>query len=287
LEDRHKTVFHYTSLDGLLGITESASIWCTNILYLNDASEFNYAKALLSNEIVSFCEANPDFKKESSWGYYFFESLENNINKLLPSEHYSSYVCSFSEEGDLLSQWRGYRKNSTGYSLGFKLSTLQDWVSRAGFAIKPCIYDQKEQTDAIADLLRKASDRFVCEVGREGENWDSKSKHIAADILIDFIQLAPFLKHPKFEEEREWRIVANLKTDYVKSQIKFRPGSTMIVPYIEIPLPIEAGSLVIDQVFIGPTIDSELSRASVELLLKSRNVTCSRVQYSTIPFRAV
>jgi len=287
MDNPAKIVFHYTSLDGLLGITESASIWGTNILYLNDASEFSYAKALLSNEIENFCEANPDFKKETSWGYYFFEFLEKNINKLLPSEHFSSYVCSFSEVSDLLSQWRGYCKNGSGYSLGFALSSLQSCVRRARFDIKQCIYDVRKQTDAIGELLRKASDRFVLEVGRAGENWDAKSKYIAADILVEFIQLAPFLKHPKFEEEREWRIVANLKTDYVKSQIKFRPGSTMIVPYIEIPLPIEAGSLVIDEVFIGPTSDRELSTASVALLLKSRNVTCSRVNCSTIPYRAV
>lgn len=287
MDDHDKTVFHYTSIDGLLGITKSSSIWGTNILYLNDASEFSYANTLLSNEMATFCEANPDFKKDKSWGYFFFESLENNINKLLPSEHFSSYVCSFSEESDLLSQWRGYCKNSSGYSLGFKLSSLQSWVKRAGFTIKPCIYDERKQIDAISELLRKASERFVLQVGREGENWDAKSKYIAADIVVEYIQLAPFLKHPKFEEEHEWRIVANLKTEYVKDRIKFRSGNAMIIPYIEISLPIEAGSLVLDEVFVGPTNDRELSAASVNLLLKSRNVTCSRVKCSTIPYRAV
>ena len=287
MDNPDKTLFHYTSHEGVLGITDSASIWATNVLYVNDASEVNYAKNLLNNEIKSFCEANPDFKTGTSWGYFFFESLENNINKLLPSGNYSCYVCSFSEESDLLSQWRGYCKDASGYSLGFALSGLQSCVKRAGFIIKPCIYDQREQIDAIEKLIRKASDRFVLEVGKTGQNWDAKSKYIAADILIEFIQLAPFLKHPKFEEEREWRIVANLQTNKVKSLIKFRPGRTMIVPYIEIPLPIEAGSLVIDEVFIGPTSDRELSSASVAQLLKSRNVTCSRVKCSTIPYRVV
>jgi hypothetical protein len=287
MDFQDKTVFHYTSIDGLLGITESSSIWGTNILYLNDASEFSYANTLLSSEIAAFCEANTDFIKDKSWGYYFFESLENNIKKLLPSEHFSSYVCSFSEESDLLSQWRGYCKNNSGYSLGFKLNRLQSWVKQAGFAIKPCIYEERKQIDAIAALLRKASERFVLEVGREGQNWDAKSKRIAADIVVEYIQLAPFLKHPKFEEEHEWRIVANLKTEYVKDQIKFRTGSTMIIPYIEISLPTASGRLVMDEVFIGPTNDRELVAASVKLLLKSKNVTCNSLKCSTIPYRAV
>lgn len=287
MDNPDKILFHYTSLEGLLGITESVSIWGTNVLYLNDASEFNYAKDLLSNELKSFCETNPDFKTGKSWGYFFFESLENNINKLLPSGHFSCYVCSFSEESDLLSQWRGYCKDGSGYSLGFALNSLQSCVRRAGFVIKPCIYDVRKQTNAIGELVRKASDRFVLEVGRTGENWDAKSKFIAAEILLEFIQLAPFLKHPKFEEEREWRIVANLQTNYVKSLIKFRPGGTMIVPYIEIPLPIAEESLVIDEVFVGPTREREISMASVELLLKATNVTCSKVKCSTIPYRPV
>ncbi len=287
MDNPDRIIFHYTSINGLLGITESSSIWCTNILYLNDASEFSYANALLNNEIERFCEANRDFKTGKSWGYYFLESLGNNIKKLLPSEHFSSYVCSFSEESDLLSQWRGYCKNGSGFSLGFKLSHLQSCVRQAGLTIKPCIYDERKQIDAISDLLKKASDRFIHEVGKDGENWDAKSKYIAADILIEFTHLAPFFKHPKFEEEREWRIVANLKTEHVKSQIKFRSGSTMVIPYIEIPLSIEAGSLLIEEVFIGPTNDRGLSTASVKLLLKSRNVSFSSVKCSTIPYRAV
>jgi len=280
-----KILFHYTSNEGLLGIIESASIWATSVLYLNDLSEFSYAKNLLSNEIKKFCETNPKFNTGKSFGYFFFESLENNINKLLPSEHYSCFVCSFSEEGDLLSQWRGYCKDGSGYSLGFALSNLQSYVNRGGFIIKPCIYDEREHINAVGELVRKASDRFIREVGEEGENWDAKSKYIAADTLVEFIQIAPFLKHPKFEEEREWRIVANLQTKKVTPLIKFRPGRTMIIPYIEMPLPIAGENLVIDELMIGPTRERDMSKASVELLLKTKNVIFSKMKSSTIPYR--
>ena len=278
-------LFHYTSQEGLIGITESASIWGTNVLYLNDASEFNYAKNLLSKEIKIFCETNPEFNIGKSWGYFFFESLMNNINKLLSSGNYSCYVSSFSEESDLLSQWRGYCKDGSGYSLGFSRISLQNIVNRAGFVLKPCIYDEDEQVNGLRELVRKASNRFVLEVGTKGENWDTKSKYIAADILLDFIQLYPFIKHPKFEEEREWRIVANLQTSKVNNMIKFRSSRTMIVPYIEIQLPIAKDSLIIDEVVVGPTRESDISMASVELLLKANSVIYSNIKYSTIPYR--
>jgi len=292
MSDPDKIVFHYTSFDGLLGMTNSASIWGTNILYLNDASEFVYAKSLLNQELHGFCQTNTGFKKgtnlDESLGYYFFKIVEENVNKLLPSEHFSFYVCSFSEEPDLLSQWRGYCRNSTGYSLGFALNRLREIAKRAGFFMKPCIYNKREQVDAIRALLQKFSDRFLVEVGSaedKGAAWDSTSKYIAVDFLQEFIQLAPFLKHPKFEEEREWRIMAGLKTNYIKSQLRFRPGITMIVPYIEIPLPMEDCQLVIDEIFLGPTNERELSMASAVLLLKSRNVHYSKINCSTIPYR--
>jgi hypothetical protein len=292
MKNDDKIVFHYTTLDGLLGITESASIWGTNILYLNDKSEFNYAKSLLSNERKRFRTVNPDFKKKTkldeSMGYFFFKILEEKINELLPSKHFSFYVCSFSEECDLLSQWRGYCKNGNGVSLGFALGRLRELVEQAGFAIKPCIYDEGKQVKEIKTLIEKASNRFICEVASAGNKetaWDTKAKYIAADILLEFIQLAPFLKHPKFKEEREWRIMASLKTDSVKSQIKFRLGNAMVVPYIEIPLPMEAERLVIDELFIGPTNERQLSMEAAELLLKSRNISYSKVNCSTIPYR--
>jgi hypothetical protein len=294
MDNTDKIVFHYTSLEGLLGITASASIWATNILYLNDASEFNYAKSLLSEELRRICDVNPDFNNKTNFkdfpGYFFFEILEENINKLLPSEHFSFYVCSFSEESDLLSQWRGYCANNSGYSIGFALSRLQKWLKQNGLVIKPCVYDKGKQIEAINMLLQKAADRFISEIGSSGDKetaWNIKSKLLAVDFMLEFIQIAPFLKHPKFAEEREWRIMANFETKNVISHIKFRSCKTIIAPYIDIPLPMDAERLIIEEIFIGPTNERQLSMAVVEMLLKSRNINCSKVNCSTIPYRAI
>jgi hypothetical protein len=42
-----KILYHNTSIKGHLGIVETKSIWASNILYLNDASEINYSIGLL------------------------------------------------------------------------------------------------------------------------------------------------------------------------------------------------------------------------------------------------
>ena len=157
MEDTNKTVYHYTSLPGLLGITKNDSIWATNILYLNDSSELHYAKELLREELAIFRDNNQEFVLadtfEKSLGHFFLETFENNINTLLPSQSIGFFVCSFSEEGDLLSQWRGYSKSGAGFSLGFNLNLLKAFVERGRLFIKKVIYDRDEQVREIKILL--------------------------------------------------------------------------------------------------------------------------------------
>jgi len=58
----------------------------------------------------------------------------------------------------------------------------------------------------------------------------------------------------------------------------------MMIPYLSIELQKSANSFPIKQVYIGPTLHSELSKKSVELFLKSKQLHCS-VKDSEIPYR--
>jgi hypothetical protein len=292
MKETDRIVYHYTSLSGLLGITESESIWATNILYLNDASELHYAKELLKEELAIFRGKNQEFVRadtlDKSLGHFFLETVENNINTLLPSQSIGFFVCSFSEEGDLLSQWRGYSKSSTGFSLGFSLNRLKAIVEKARFSIRKVIYDRDEQVAEIQRLLADLAAKFTSDIVNavdKGRAWDEKSKLLLADFFLEFIRLAPMLKHQKFAEEKEWRIMAVLQADHISSAMKFRAAGSMVVPYIEVPLPLEGESLVINEIIVGPTTEGALSAASIEMLLKSRKVVCSAVKCSTIPYR--
>jgi hypothetical protein len=294
MENAEKTVFHYTSLDGLLGVAESDVIWATNILYLNDASELHYAKSLLMEELAAYRYTHEAFAKadtlDKSLGHFFLDSLQNNINTLLPSPTIAFFVCSFSEDGDLLSQWRGYSKAGQGFSLGFSLNRLKSCVKKAHFSIKKVIYDQNEQISEIRKLLTDLHTNFLAEIGNSVDKrqaWDEKAKGLLSAFLLEFIRLAPLIKHPKFAEEKEWRVMAALNTVNSSRGVKFRAGSTMVVPYIEVPLPKDGNSLALDEVIVGPTNERTLSAESVKMLFGSHKVKCAGVNYSTIPYRTL
>lgn len=290
MEESEKILFHYTSLEGLMGIIDSKSIWATNVLYLNDASELNYSIILLRKQIHNYKDNIPI---DGNWLYKisFFDSLVDNFNQLIIDTNILGFfVCSFSEEKDLLSQWRGYCPKGIGFSLGFRLSDLSVCAQQRKGLIKQCCYNEEIQISTLDNLIREISNRYDSEITsyQIGSNEQEEKKvEIFSDILMKFLELAPTFKHPKFKEEKEWRIIANrnMQSRTVIQSINYRHGQSMIVPYIEIFLPTDGEHLLIDQIIVGPTHEPKLSKASVEMLLKSKKVKFDEVQYSTIPYR--
>jgi hypothetical protein len=213
--------------------------------------------------------------------YGFFQQLIDNIEYFLVGNDF--FVCSFSGEGDLLSQWRGYCPNGSGFSLGFKFSKLKECAKQQRFLIRPCSYDKIEQISKLRKCIEETSLRFRNKIKPD---WEE----LSIELIIEFIEIGPTFKHPKFKEENEQRIIAklyqlsSLENNYYKL-IRFRPGKSMVVPYIEIPLAKEGDHFIINKIVVGPTHYPKLSKASVEKLLRSKNIIFDEIQYSTIPYR--
>src|SRR4051812_12666525 len=45
-------LYHYSTLDGLLGITDRNALWASDVRYMNDASELTYAADLIASEVA-------------------------------------------------------------------------------------------------------------------------------------------------------------------------------------------------------------------------------------------
>src|SRR3954467_7124540 len=110
------TLFHYTSLKALMAIVSSRSLLATDIRYFNDAAELRHPGNLLRTSIAQRLEAGtPHARVLTQFNEWTRERLANG---------HMLFVVSFTANGNLLSQWRGYCAAGKGVSLGFAADKL-------------------------------------------------------------------------------------------------------------------------------------------------------------------
>ncbi len=269
-------LYHYTSQEGLLGIISSASLWATNISYMNDATEFHRPVGMLRDRLASEVErkayeAKHFATRNASWSTAA-EALARQTRELLIMVNKiagtSICVTCFCEDGDLLSQWRGYASQGYGYSLGFRTATLRERTAPSGFVLGRCIYDPKLQAKIIDEALEYLL--------RPSAPDDERHRD-----LLKVLKYVAFFKNHSFEQEQEWRLLSIQPVNLQQTQ--FRPGKSMIIPYTTIAIG-DGNDSSTDRVCVGPCPHMQLSKRSVERMLVQRNIRPS-VYLSSVPFR--
>lgn len=255
-------LFHYTSPDGFIGIARSRSLWASDMLTLNDASEAQYPQRLIAQLIEKYAAEVPDEHRSR-----FTDQLRNYLFTM-----YTPFVTCFCESGDLLSQWRGYGNDGEGFALGFSGNWLQA-LEKKRFRLQRIIYDRAQQEDLVLMFLTMATDFMTKADLPEAETltfWQAAASCLAPWVVM--------FKDPTFSEEREWRLV---NVDAVTRGLAFRRAGQRIVPYIEIP--VTDGALV--RVVRGPFFAGTETRTALMMLQASGLGKGVLVQESNIPLR--
>lgn len=269
-------LFHYTNSQGLLGIVAGKKLWVSHADFLNDSSQPRYALAVLKDSVEKVTRAleGDSIAARSLRGVW--EYVDDEYKKHGPHV----YVSCFSEEGDLLSQWRGYGDQCAGYALGFSGSSLRNLLARGkGQFMMKIVYDEQKQWEEAKYVLEQivsiANDVETRLPDAEAETIEGR---LRSAIFAEIIRLRAKFKVKSFEEEREWRIVQFIPSE---SEVKFRAGVEVIKPYLELDL----GRLPIDQVTIGPTLDMTLSNQSLDLLFTNHGYANICLKKSSVPYR--
>jgi hypothetical protein len=263
------TLYHYTSLSGLLGIVDSAVLRASDIRYMNDSAELRHTLDLLRSHVRQRIRSGTERPALLS---RFLDWLTPRVNSgpML-------FGASFRASGNLLSQWRGYSVHGKGVSLGFDPGYISRCAAREGFRIARCIYDTKRQLTLI--------EKIVDGVERMSPESDDDSAPFES-IEERLLRMAAVLKHPSFEEEQEWRLVSPVINDMAVHPIQFREGASMLVPYYAFPLADDEGTMQLEHVYLGPTGNIDQSMNSLKLYLHRRSVSPRRgISYCQIPYR--
>jgi len=272
-----RVLFHYTSTSGLIGILNSRSIWATSIRFLNDSKEYELAIEIARGIIVDRVG-----KVDNKFDLGLYRVLTDSLVHVSEIDVYAS---SFTENGDQLSQWRGYCPPANGYSIGFKTASLLP--ASAGIPnrfLARCTYEPRDHETLISNAINSVVKFAAASHTAYPDNRDRvfrESYKLFGRILP---LIAPALKDQTFQEEKEWRLVA-LGSSFDAVALSFRAGRSMLVPYYEYRVDTQDSTLPISEIIVGPTPHPELSRHAVETMLSKHNVHKVNLSSSGIPYR--
>ncbi len=266
-----EALYHYTTFKGLFGIVESRSLWASDIRYMNDAAEFRHTIDLVRKEIKRrINDKKSDVQLLSAFADWLSRKLTNG---------HLLFASSFRENGNLLSQWRGYSSVGKGVSLGFNPRMLTRLAKDQGFKVARCIYDPEEQVTLVAKLVNALEDLAK---NMQGIDYTELFDRIESDVLT----ITAILKHPSFREESEWRVISPSYSEQSCAHVKFREGTSMIVPYLEFKLS-QTEVLPLQHVFLGPSPNSASSINSLTMFLtRHRAMPTDGISNCNIPFRS-
>jgi hypothetical protein len=255
-------LWHYTSGSGAKGIFESRTLWAGHLGYMNDTSEVGHAMSV-SREVVERLkqELSEHQGALQRWAKYVTDS---------PPKSWAPnvFAVSFSEERDLLSQWRGYATEAGGpFCIGFPAAMLKERVDAGEglvWTLRRCIYSRDEQADLIEARIRRglelAANAEVLPPGktREDFGWN----HIFGAVM----GVAPLCKHPDFAEEREWRLLFGPVSVKKVEAVHFVERRHTLAPYIEFRL--AEGDDVLDDIhwIAGPGPQQERANTALGMV---------------------
>jgi hypothetical protein len=241
-------IYHYTKVNGAIGILSEKKVRMTNIGYLNDWME----------------------------GRYFYDPLLEMISSKHPKLHTiyekifkNTYVASFSRKPDLLSQYKYYGN----ICIAFDILGIHESINKLNNY-------EKSGFEVNTNIDYKSSEEFEEILSKFAENNDLIQKVINEDSqsILEFFCFFGLIKHPGFFEENESRICHIWREP---KEIKYPVNNNSHIPYIEFSFLPKS----IKKIIIGPQrLQKEIAFDLDNLKNKYKELEHIDLYCSEIPF---
>ena len=278
--DAPERLYHYTDVAGLIGIVSSSSLWATNLRFMNDAEELAHSWRLML-EVLHEAKG----RARSPAQVELIEEIEQAARSEWAG-YPDFYATSFTENGDLLGQWRAYGSSGGGYAIGFDVAQLVDVSSRhtqSNRILNRVIYDEQSQLQVLRATADRMLELFASVDPASAAVTSARARLFAA--LGEIVGFVFSFKDPAWAEEQEWRAVRTVPGDE-RDGVRFRPHGGIPVPYVTLAIGSDTdGRLPIREIVLGPRADSETAARSVELLLAKHGYSGVEVSTSSVPLR--
>jgi hypothetical protein len=251
-------IYHYTDLDGLIGIFERRELWAHHNQFMNDPDEFRYTYRLAHE----WMKANYPIDVQTEQ-----ERLRAFLDAPFHGSPGQDFLACFSNRRDDLSQWCAYAANGEGYSIGFAVDSLIHCAEPQGslpIAV-PVIYELAEQQTILDRVLRP-----ICEaVDTNLRTPETEAVRLQRRLNAVLFLLGIQFKHRSFAAEDEVRLICG---DEGSSRFRFRRGRRGLTPYLPLVLPLDEHPEIVPSITIGPAHDRKAATLALRLLLRKQGL---------------
>lgn len=268
---------YYCSEHVFLSFLKSKQLWLTSLTQSNDYEEGRWMRRYWLDLFSRDRSASKRLERQGA--ALCMDSASHGC--------FALGVC-FSEERDLLSQWRGYAVDGAGFSITFSRQALEavanDHPASKLELIKIAYgYQDIVKINATVQLLYDtfgedarlySESNGVGSISLDfGPNGEKHEKYeIAARSLFK-------VKNGAFREEKEWRLFTYGRLSSIEG-VKLRGTGQAISPYLPITIPAEA----VLKVTLGPT--NQTPRHVLEFALTHNGLSDTEIMVSHASYQA-
>ena len=303
-----KYVYHYCNNLKGFSILQGKTIRLSDICKSNDYREMKLFYPSIFNKIIEIYERTPypfTYLGKTDHGAMitFIDEIASYFDDGFDNGYLSNFVMCFSEEGDMLSQWRNYADAGRGICLGFDKDGIKEFVNsnKKVYSFSKIKYINNQ---TISDLSNKSAQEIYDELktlrGWIVDNMTKDNNDPDTDSLLSFNISSVILgifgnslryKHNGFKEEKEWRLFLKnpnpkvpewifVKEDAgkdlrgpngfvenissLKNRMDFLVSNDDIIPYYSLPFDLISNRLI-RSITIGP--NSKIREKDLKLVL--------------------
>jgi hypothetical protein len=259
-------VYHYTTVGTLCALARPTNFrpaWsimrASSLAFMNDRQEFLLGHRLISEAWKTVIDAEQDGPLRTA-----LITAQSAVAKdKLHAHALDVYALCFCEDGDLLSQWRGYADFGKGVSLGLNLQRLKETVNGHGFWV---VYDPIAQADIAAKITREIRDRLALIVNSGNLALVELELRDWIPVLMSFVY--SILKHESFESEKEYRVLHTGPLAPNRLVPQFRDRGAALIPYVELDF-YNKGLIPLQEVVLGPGASWPSNLEAMKLLFRT------------------
>lgn len=315
-----KLVYHYCDNYKMANILSGKTLRMSDITKSNDYEEVKMFFPGILDAIED------EYRKDEFPLQYMDRTNRDALGKLLDWEYdilryefdrggVTNFVVCFCEEGDVLSQWRGYADNGKGCSLGFSVKELEDYCNTYKGILRFEQVDYKTVKEINVTIVEEAL-KVLNEL-RGLRNWivenlpslneekiDKMFQYYFHQMISSVLMSSLKYKNETFKEEQEWRlffsqqiykyakwiygdeeietIVYDDMLKVIKNRIEFNVTSDDLIPFFPIKFT-EISPNPIKQVIVGP--QNKIMEKDFSLYIASKKLSGIDFRYSRISYR--